>query len=316
VFPEYSVTVVVDYPYTRDPVEMAGGSFFHDRTDLALGGQAPLGLSFTRSYISSKHLDDRGMGNGWTHNYDISLSRLSHGNPGLGMRQPVDAAALISALYINLDLMRNQDDIKGWMVSSLVNKWAVDQLIDNAVSVRLGNKSMEFIKLSNGSYAAPPGITTELVDNGTSFSLVEWFGTTMDFNGDDTVSQISDIHGNSLTITTASNIYDSLGRVKTQTVPRQTGTTVYDFYFSGFRNLEKDEQGNETIYYFDERGRSTGAENALGHKSRKAYDGQDHLVEVMDPRLNTTLFQYDGAHNLTRVIDNDLNETATDSQGK
>jgi hypothetical protein len=70
VFPEYSVTVVVDYPYARDPVEMAGGSFFHDRTDLALGGQAPLGLSFTRSYISSKHLDDRGMGNGWTHNYD------------------------------------------------------------------------------------------------------------------------------------------------------------------------------------------------------------------------------------------------------
>jgi RHS repeat-associated protein len=388
--------VTHDNPYARDPVEMAGGSFFHDRTDLVLGGQAPLGLSFTRSYISSKHLDDRGMGNGWTHNYDISLSRLSHGNPGLGMRQPVDAAALISALYINLDLMRNQDDIKGWMVTSLINKWAVDQLIDNAVSVRLGNKSMEFIKLSNGSYAAPPGITTELVDNGTSFSLVERFGTTMDFNGDDTVSQITDIHGNSLTftyasdklssvtdafgrfltltyggdrlssvadasgrsvsigyndagdlttvtdpadkvwsygydadhrmttlanpltITTASNIYDSLGRVKTQTVPRQTGTTVYDFYFSGFRNLEKDEQGNETIYYFDDRGRSTGVENALGHESRKVYDGQDHLVEVMDPRLNTTLFQYDGAHNLTKVIDNDLNENVNtyDSQNR
>jgi len=70
---------------------------------------------------------------------------------------------LIGALSINLDLMRNQDDIKGWMVSSLVNKWAVDQLIDNAVSVRLGNKSMEFIKLSNGSYAAPPGLKTPLV---------------------------------------------------------------------------------------------------------------------------------------------------------
>jgi hypothetical protein len=84
---------------------------------LPWGDRLPLGLSFTRSYISSKHLDDRGMGNWWTHNYDISLSRLSHGNPGLGMRQPVDAAALISALYINLDLMRNQDDIKGWILT-------------------------------------------------------------------------------------------------------------------------------------------------------------------------------------------------------
>jgi len=373
-----------DTPYAEDPVEMAGGAFFHDRTDLALGGQAPLGLAFTRSYTSSRHLDDMGMGNGWTHNYDIALSRLSHGGPGLGTRQPVDAAAMITALYINLDLMRNQDDIKGWMVSSLINKWAVDQLIDNAVSVRLGNKSMEFIKLSDGTYAAPPGITTELVYN-DNFSLVERFGTTIDFN-DDRVSRITDIHGNSLTftyadklatvtdafgrsltltytdsrlssaadssgrsvsfdydsagdlitvidpankewsygynadhrmttitnpltITTATNTYDTLGRVKTQTVPRQTGTTVYDFHFSGFRNLEKDEQGNETIYCFDERGRSIGIENALGHKSRKEYDGQDHLVAVIDPRLNTTLLEYDKNHNLTKVIDNDLNET-------
>jgi len=51
-----------DTPYAKDPVEMAGGSFFHDRTDLALGGQAPLGLAFTRSYTSSRHLDDMGMG--------------------------------------------------------------------------------------------------------------------------------------------------------------------------------------------------------------------------------------------------------------
>ena len=52
------------------------------------------------------------------------------------------------------------------------------------------------------------------------------------------------------------NFYNSLGRVDTQWAPRQGGgIAVYNYYFSGFRNAEEDPEGNQTVYYFDDKGR-------------------------------------------------------------
>jgi YD repeat-containing protein len=86
--------------------------------------------------------------------------------------------------------------------------------------------------------------------------------------------------------------------VRTQTVPLQGGgSAVYAFYFSGFRNVEEDPEGNRTIYYYDPKGRSIGEENALGDRTLRQYDGQNHIVESLDPLLNPTRYSYDGAHN-------------------
>lgn len=374
---------------SKDPVDLASGNFVYDRVDLALGGGSPMGLAFARSYNSGQNLEDRGLGNGWLHNYDIHISRTSHGEPGLGTRQPIDAAAMITAMYINLDLMRNQDDLQGWVISALNNKWVVDQLINNAITVHIGSKVMEFIELPDGTYAAPPSINAELLDNGNNtFSLLERFGTRLDFNTDDKISQCSDVDGNTmsftytggnlssvqdafgrsltltytgaqltsvadssgrsvsygfdangdlvsytdpenkvwgyaydanhrmtsltnaLNVTTATNTYDTLGRVNTQTVPRQSGVDVtYNFYFSGFRNIEEDPAGNQTIYYYDEKGRSIGNGNALGHKTTRKYDGQFHIVEATDARANTSASSYDGNNNLIKITNAKLEET-------
>ncbi|MBV5334529.1 MAG: hypothetical protein JZU49_01830 [Sulfuricurvum sp.] len=147
------------------------------------------------------------MGNGWSHGYDIRLSPASHGEPGLGMRQPVDGAAIVAALYVGFDLFKTRDDITAWMAASLTGKWAVDRVIDNAVVVQLGKKSMEFIKLAD---AAPPGITTQLVKNGdNTFSLVERFGTRINFNISKKASRLVDADGNILSLT-----YNGSGNTK------------------------------------------------------------------------------------------------------
>ena len=369
-------------PHTStEPVDMASGAYLHDQTDLALGGGAPLGLAFSRSYNSNRNLSKRTLGYGWTHNNDIYLTFSSHSEPGLGSRQPVDAAAMIVAIYAGLDLLQT-DSIQPWMIVSLASKWAVDQMINNALTVNLGHKMMEFIKLPDGTYASPPGITTKLINNGSTYSLQERLGTTISFNTDNRISQITDIDSNTmifnytgsnlssvrdafnrtltinysgdtissvydsispgrtvsygydgsgnlttctdpelknwgygynadhrtttltnpLSITTATNFYDTLGRVKTQRVPRQGGGTAdYSFYFSGFRNQEVDPAGNALTYYYDEKGREYAEVDPLCNKVAKIFDGQDHVVQTVDPRSYTTAYLYDGNQNLTRI---------------
>jgi len=129
---------------SAEPVDMATGAYMYDRTDIALGNSAPMGLQFSRSYNSSRKWNKRSIGHGWQHNYDIFLKRISDCNPGLGLRTPVDAAAMITNLYISLDLMQNEDNLTGWMVMFLAHKWAVDQLIDNAISVNIGGQVTEY----------------------------------------------------------------------------------------------------------------------------------------------------------------------------
>lgn len=293
--------------------------------------------------------------------------------------------------------MKTQDNIQGWMTASLATKWAVDQLIGNAVTVHTGKKVAEYIKLADGTYAAPPGNTTQLIKNGSAFSLKERFGTTINFDANNKIASLTDIDGNTLSfaytggnltqvndafnrtltlhydasnridtvtdstgrvvqygydanndltsytdtegkvwrygyeshrmttltnplnITTVTNVYDSLGRVKTQTVPRQGNiSAISNFYFSGFRNVEEGPTGNTLTYYYDDKGREYAFENALGQRVTKQFDGQDHIVQVTDPKLNSVNSLYDGQHNLIKVT-NALTKTTQyvyDSQSR
>lgn len=102
-------------------------------------------------------------------------------------------------------------------------------------------------------------------------------------------------------ITTVTNFYDTFGRVESQIMPRQTGNTTYNLYFSGYRNIEEDGSGHQTIYYFDDHKRLLGVENALGQRESKNYDGQSHVVSYTDPKLKTTIYSYDGNNNLTII---------------
>ncbi|SPD72325.1 hypothetical protein PITCH_A1290002 [uncultured Desulfobacterium sp.] len=379
-----SIQANIRTPASLEPVNLATGAYMSDNNDLAMGGAAPRGLNFARSYNSSSNYQNRTMGYGCAHNYDIYLETHSHGDPVLGVRRAVDAASAIVGLFVVLDIMKDHNDLQGWLSTCLVSKWTIDQVIDNSVSVHLGSKVMEYIKLTDGTYNAPPGVTTELIKTGSTFSLKERFGTTLDFDSSNRISQWKDADGNTMSfsyggdglssvedsfgrilslsyaggliatvsdsagrmvsygydandnlttctdpegkvwhygyddkhrmtsltnpldITTATNTYNSLGRVDTQTVHRKIGGNItnvtYNFYFSGFRNIEEDPDGNQTVYFFDDKGRTIGVQDALGNRGSMSYDGQDHVIVSTDPRGNSTTFTYDGDNNLIKTV--------------
>ncbi len=371
-----------------EPVDMASGAYLYDHTDLKLGGREPLGLSLIRSYNSNHYARKSGFGYGWTHNNDIRLKTASHAGPVMGRRQIAEAAPFVVAAYVINDIMRNESHVKDTVISALIAKWAMDQINDNSVAVQAGGRHMEFIRLPDGSYSPPPGITTQLAKNvdGT-FSLVERSGTRTTFNASRRIGEITDIDGNRMTFaynvnnnlasvrdargrtlafsysgdaissvsdsagrsvsytydaggnltgfidpegkrwsygydeghrmthltnpigtTTAVNVYDGLGRVMTQTVPRQGGrTATYGFYFSGPRNQEEDPAGGVITYYFDEKGRGYADVDPVGNRTARVFDGQDRIVGAIDPRSYKTTYTYDNNHNL-RTIANPLGE--------
>ena len=117
-----------------------------------------------------------------------------------------------------------------------------------------------------------------------------------------------------LTITTATNTYNIFGRVESHTEARQDPLDPqnvlygeYKFYFTGFRNVDEDPNGNQKAFYFDTRGRLYATEDALGNKNSWKYDGQNHKILETDPRGYITTYNYDGNQNLTDTF-NALNQ--------
>jgi RHS repeat-associated protein len=361
-----------------DPVDMATGYWMYDNTDLALAGGTG-GLAFKRSYNSGNNNLKDTLGYGWAHNYGLYVEPHSSSPFGLGQRQPGEASALIAASVATLDLMSGTTDLKSWVTGALIGKWGMDKLTNNAASVHLGTDILTFIKLPNGTYAAPPGTTSTLVKTNNLYRVDERFNRVLNFGADNNASTITDADGNTvsftysggklqkvsdsfshsltfaytgalltsvtdsagrsvsfgydansnltshtdpeakvwnyvydakhrvltlknpLNITTVTNVYDALGRVQSQTVPRQTGSTTFNLYFSGYRNIEEDAAGRQTVYFFDEQKHLVGVQNALGQKSVKSYDGQNHVVAVTDPKNNTTRYLYNGKNNLIKT---------------
>jgi RHS repeat-associated protein len=364
---------------STDPVDMATGYWMYNNTDLALSGGAG-GLAFKRSYNSGNNNMKDSLGYGWSHNYRIYIEPHSSSPFGLGQRQPLAASALIVASVATLDVMNGTSDLKSWMTGALIGKWGMDNLTNNAASVHLGTDVLTFVKLPDGSFASPPGTTSNLVLNNGLYQVNERFNRSVNFGADNNVSSMADADGNSVNftydagllqtvydnfghsltlhytgalltsvtdsasrgisygytgndlttyndpegkvwtygpdsthriltlvnprnITTVTNVYDVFGQVQSQTMPRQTGNTTYNLFYSGYRNIEEDGSGNQTIYYFDDQKHLLGVENALGQRNYRSYDGQNHVYSETDPRVNTIGYAFDGNNNLTTVTD-------------
>ena len=97
-----------------------------------------------------------------------------------------------------------------------------------------------------------------------------------------------------------SNTFDSKSRVQSQQSEGDPSKT-WNLYWTGYRNIEENPQGGQTVYFYDERGRSIGIENALGEGDGRGYDGQDHMTVYTSPEFEFTIRRFDSENNLIEI---------------
>jgi len=261
-----------------DPVDMGSGQFVHEVTDLVVGGgAASRGLNFSRNYHGGRRLrNDAGLGMGWNHNLNVLAVPRSDVENALGLGTPQQAAAVIVGLHAAWDVFKNRSNVKDWATSLLIANWIVDRLQDNAVSVALGDRVVEFHLQPNGSYTPPPGVALSLTKDGSgNFVVQERHGSTHQFNAAGKLSTITDRWGRAQTFA-----YDGNGRL----------STVTDCY------------GRALTLAYSGTGLLTGVNDGLGRSVGFGYDtAAKTLTQVTDVAGKDTHFVYDAQKRMTAL---------------
>jgi len=100
----------------------------------------------------------------------------------------------------------------------------------------------------------------------------------------------------------ASNIFNGFGRVITQLTQGDPSKT-WKIFWSGWQTLSQDPAGGQQSYFYDDKTRLIGQQDALGNFTQKFYDGQDHVVMTVSPLGETNQFAFDGNNNLIQTTD-------------
>jgi RHS repeat-associated protein len=260
-----------------DPVNMVDGSFQITSSDLTVGQTDPRGLNLTRYYSSERiNSNPAGMAPGWLHSYYCNATPLSDPESGLGMATVEQMAPMIVAAYSALNLYVNNGTLtaKNWTVTALIAKWGVDQLINNAVSVCLGNQTVQFERQPNGSYTPPGNCTMTLIQTNAAFVLQERHGRTFKFNTNSLLTNIVDQYGQSMKLSYNSN---------------NLLTNVTDWT-------------NRTLVFTYTGGALTSVSDSTGRSVSYAYTGGE-LTSYTDPESKTTTYAYDTNYELIATID-------------
>lgn len=264
---------------SSDPVEMLSGAFVLDKTELTLGpGSTPRGITFSRHYNSHRRYDKSpGIGYGWTHNYDIYATKRSSVTAGLAGSISYHATPFIAGIKVAADLYKNHATAKEWATAALVINWAVDQLKYNAVAITMGNRTIEFVRMPNGSYEAPAGMNLTLTSHGSGaseyFTLTERHGSTYTFDTAGRITTITDLWNQSQTFTYTAGLL----------------TEVSDSY-------------GRTLTFTRTAGRITSIADSAGRSISFGYVGDD-LNSCTDVEEKSWSYLYDAEHQLTHTKD-------------
>jgi len=266
---------IVPQQASWDPVDMLSGAYLLDKKDLDSGRMA-----FARHYHSHLRYDDSaGLGYGWSHEHSIRLTEMSSLRAALGEVNAYQAAPqLIAALAANVVHYQNAT-AKEWTIAMLISHWAVEQMQANAVSITAGNRTIEFAKMPDGTFIAPPGMNLTLTKStGTTpvYTMTERHGNTYVFNANKRISTITDPSGNVQTFS-----YNGSGQL----------TSVQDAF-------------SHTYTYSWDNGRISGVSDGTGRSVGFGYTS-GNLTSVTDPEGKIWTYQYDTEHRLLNLKDPD-----------
>ena len=133
---------------------------FSEGTELSMGqGEFPYSLSFSRSYVSTGPVEGAsGLGMGWTHNWESSVSHATDVGVLLPQAETVTAAPMLMAVMIALEAGR-ADTVQASVVSGIALNWLQEQVAANIVTVNGGGQSGRFVRLVDGTWRNPASPT-------------------------------------------------------------------------------------------------------------------------------------------------------------
>ncbi len=276
-FDPQSAVGALPAPVAADPVNMSDGTFRISSTDLALGQKEPRGLSLTRYYSSSRRNSDvAGMADGWVHSYNCNAANIAAPFPGLGLTTPRQMTPMLVAIRAALNVYNgNQPDPKNWVVTALIAKWGIDQLVKNGVSVNLGKDTIQFIEQPDGAYTPPANCTMTMTGTNGAYVLQERHGRTFNFGSNNLLANIVDQYGNPMNFT-----YNSSNWVST--VTDWKGRELSFTYSGAPSHLTSISEGARAVSY----GYTANAQKQLD------------LTSVTDPDGNTSYYTYDTNHQI------------------
>lgn len=261
-----------------DPVDLASGDYFFKATHLEMGELSPRGFSFVTVYHGGRRwVNPSGLGYGWTHNWDTRLARRSAYEPALGVGgTPYDVASAMVAVLASVDILSGEANAQHWTLAALVAQWFTDQLQDNAVSVSLGDRALQFIRRPDGSWQPPGGVASTLTSSGTNWVLQERHGNSFRFNGQ-RLAEVEDLWGKKLTLAyNPSNQVASLSNTYGRSLT---------FNYTGGRLASVTDSGNRSVQF--------------------AHDTNANLITIIDPEDKADRFVYDSDHRITEVRNHD-----------
>jgi RHS repeat-associated protein len=266
-----------------DPIDLGSGAFLYDHTDLSVGSSDfPYGLTFSRSYNSNNRYSVGSLGAGWSHNFDIKAIINSDGLRGLGQDSPIAGAAAIAAAYVAQDLFDDLDKpLNKLVVATLVQRWFMDQLINNTVNVQIGAQSEQFVRLADNTYEPQPGSTNRLALNGGRYQLLQKDGTALNFNTQGNIAEWVNPSGVNVTFSYNAETHPKLVSVQNQ-VGRKL-TLTYDG--SNKLSAVSDETGRSVSYTFDSPGNLSAFTDPLGNSTTYTYDPSVSglLTQIFNP---------------------------------
>ena len=304
-FNPQSATTPLSGQTGADPVNLVDGSFEITSSDLSLGQQEPRGLNLTRYYSSARrNANLAGVAPGWLHSYYCNVLPASAPEIALGSGTAQQMAPMIVATFAALSLYNDTaPDPKNWTVTALIAKWGIDQITGNAVSVNLGNDTLQFVKQPGGTYTPPENCTMSLLPTNGAYWLVERHGRTFKFGTNNLLTNIVDQYGQAMTLSyNSSNLVASVTDWK--------GRSLTFSYSGGILTNVADSTGRSVSYGH------TGADltsftDAAGKTCSYTYDTNHEVIATLDALSRLVITNiYDGfGHITTQLTQGQTNKT-------